>query len=142
MPAAPPVNLLRVLVIDDSPDMCASTARLVNLWVHDARVATDGLAALEAAAQFNPDVILLDIAMPGMDGYEVARRLRQEPGPARPLLVSMSGFVGTEFRLRALESGCDLHWIKPVEPEILQRLLAARAKTRDDRAFVTDCVGT
>jgi CheY-like chemotaxis protein len=132
---------LRVLVIDDSQDMCDSTALLLKLWGHEARVATDGPAGLNAVADFKPHVILLDISMPGMDGYAVARRLRQEASSSRPLLICLTGFGGAEYGTRVLEAGCDLHWIKPVEPKMLERLLAAYAKQRQDRAFVADWVG-
>jgi CheY-like chemotaxis protein len=134
-----PVAPLRVLVVDDSADMCASMAMLLELWGHDARVASDGPAALENAAEYGPDVILLDLGMPGMDGYEVAMRLRQQLGAAQPLLVSMSGHGGAEQRRRALDAGCDLHWVKPAEPDELRRLLESRQRARDARELVTDC---
>ena len=105
---------VRVLVIDDSQDMCDSTALLLKLWGHEASVATDGPAGLDAVAAFKPHVILLDISMPGMDGYEVARRLRQDTRPARPLLVSMLGLCrhgiwcagpGSRLRLALHQAG-------------------------------------
>jgi len=121
--------------------MCASTAMLLRLWGHDAREAADGPTALAEAAEYYPDVVLLDLGLPGMDGYEVARRLRQQMGPSQPLMVSMSGHAGTEQRRRALEAGCNLHWIKPAEPEELCRLLESRKRARDETDFVTDCAG-
>jgi two-component system, chemotaxis family, CheB/CheR fusion protein len=132
------VSPLRVLVVDDSQDMCASTALLLGLWGYEACVANDGSAALEAVAAFKPDVVLLDIAMPGMDGFQVAQRIRQGTAETCPLLVTMSGFGAAEYRLRALEAGCDLHLLKPVDPEISQHLLASHATAHAERAFVAD----
>src|SRR5258708_26066193 len=106
MTARAPAAPLRVLIVDDSADMCASTAMLVKMWGFDARVAGDGPTALADAAEYHPDVVLLDLGMPGMDGYEVARRLRQQMGPSQLLMVSMSGHAGTEPRRRALDAGC------------------------------------
>jgi CheY-like chemotaxis protein len=132
---------LRVLVVDDCEDMCASTAALLKLWGHDTRVANDGAAALECAGTFRPDVVLLDLSMPGMDGHEVARRLRRQMGAAQPLLISVSGYGGAEQSRRALEAGCDLHMIKPAEPEQLRRLLESRQRANEGKEFVTDWAG-
>src|SRR5260370_35333328 len=81
---------LRVLVVDDCPDTTASLAQLLRLWGHDVRVAGDGLEALAAAAAFRPDVILLDLGLPGLDGCGVARRLRRAGGPGRALVGAPS----------------------------------------------------
>jgi len=129
-----PASPLRVLVVDDSVDMCTTTARLVELWGHDARIAGDGPAALARAAEYRPDVVLLDLGLPGMDGCEVARRLRIQMAPSQPLVVSLSGYTGAEYSRRALEAGCTLHWIKPAEPEELRLLLDAQKRARDSNA--------
>jgi CheY-like chemotaxis protein len=115
---------LRVLVVDDCPDTCESIACLLHLWGYDARIAHDGAAALSVAADYRPDVVLLDLAMPGMDGYEVARRLRRCGEGA--LLVSVSGYGQDDDLRRAAEAGCDLQWVKPTDPDILRDLLASR----------------
>ena len=121
-----PLSPLRVLVVEDSADVGESTVMLLRMWGCDARVAADGPAALEAAADYHPDVILLDIGLPGMDGFEVAKRLRGlTAAPAAPLVVSLSGYAAEEDRRRALESGCDLAWAKPADPQELRRLVAS-----------------
>jgi two-component system CheB/CheR fusion protein len=116
---------LRVLVVDDSPDFCYSTSLLLRLWGHDVSVASDGAAALEQATSYRPDVVLLDLGLPYMDGYEVARRLRSMDVP-QPFLVSLSGYGNEEYTRRAREVGCDVCWIKPADPDALQQLLASR----------------
>jgi CheY-like chemotaxis protein len=118
---------LRVLVVDDSPDMCETTLMLLQLWGYDVSVAADGPAALDCVAAYRPDVVLLDLALPRMNGYEVARRLRGMAMP-QPFLVSLSGYGTAESNQRAREAGCDLCWIKPADPDVLQRLLASREK--------------
>src|SRR5947209_5383930 len=90
---------LRVLVVEDCPDARDTTALLLQAWGCDTSVAADGPAALGAVADHRPDVVLLDLGLPGMHGLEVARRLRRSaPGPDRPLLVSLSGYAGEADR--------------------------------------------
>jgi two-component system CheB/CheR fusion protein len=83
----------------------------------------DGPAALEAVPAFQPEVVLLDIGLPGMDGYEVARALRQQPALDKLLVVAMTGWGQAEDRRRSHEAGFDLHLVKPVEPEVLREVL-------------------
>jgi two-component system CheB/CheR fusion protein len=120
---------LRVLVVDDCHDTIESLALLLQCWGHDARTALDGPTALEIARDYKPDVVLLDLAMPGMDGFEVARRLRQELGLARTWIVSLSGYGREEDQRHALEAGCDCHFLKPMNPDFLQQLLATRGNS-------------
>ena len=122
-----PDSARRVLVVEDCPDAAESLARLLSLWGFDALVAGDGGGALELLGWYRPGVVLLDLTLPDMDGLEVARRLRREDGPTRPLVVGLSGWAGEDDRRRCLEAGCDLHVVKPTDPEILRRLLASRA---------------
>jgi CheY-like chemotaxis protein len=110
-PAAP--ARLRVLVVDDNRDAAESLAVMLELTGHDVAVAHDGTAALEAAARLLPDVILLDIGMPGMNGYEVAGRLRQTEAGQRILLVALTGWGQEEDKRRAIEAGFDHHLTKP-----------------------------
>jgi CheY-like chemotaxis protein len=117
---------LRVLVIDDCPDTTASMTQLLRLWGHEARVAGDGPGGLAAAAAFRPDVVLLDLGLPGLDGFEVARLLRRDEGPRRALVVALSGYGQEQDRRHSLEAGCDLHWTKPADPEALRLLLESR----------------
>lgn len=117
----------RVLVVDDNLDSAETMAELVRIWGYEVRTAHDGPAALECARSFRPNVVLLDVGLPGMDGYELARRLRAE-GLAGDLLVSVTGYGQEEDRRKAEEAGFDHHLTKPVNPDILQRLVA-----QDDR---------
>ncbi|MBN9517183.1 response regulator [bacterium] len=111
---------LSVLVVDDHPDSGESCADLLRLYGHDARVARTAAEALAALDAFTPDVALLDIGLPGVDGFELARRLVAFL-PRRPLLVSVTGFPHLEVRSR--ESGFDHHFLKPFDPERLVRAL-------------------
>jgi two-component system CheB/CheR fusion protein len=121
-----PVHL-RVLVVDDYRDTADTMAMLLRMWGHDVRVATDGPAALEVAGSYLPDVVLLDIGLPGMDGYEVARRLRQDVGLRRARLVSVSGYAEPKDHQQSRLAGCNDHLVKPVEPDMLQHLLTSWA---------------
>lgn len=120
------VRPLRVLVVDDCRDMTDSTAELVGLWGHDARRAYAGAAAMEVAAEYRPDVLLVDLAMRGVDGYEVARRARQMPGLSRALLVAVTGYTGAGHRRLAEAAGFDFFVPKPMDPNTLEALLMSR----------------
>ena len=104
----------KVLCVDDLPDVAESTALLLETFGLEARAATDGLAALDAAREFRPDACVLDISMPGMDGYELARRLRAIlPGV---YLVAATGTYGGEHDTKLVAAGFNLRLIKPVDP--------------------------
>jgi signal transduction histidine kinase/DNA-binding response OmpR family regulator len=118
-------NACRVLVVDDHVDAAASLAMLLRLYGHEVRTAADGLTALEEARSFRPEVVLLDIGLPGMDGYEVARRLRKESQGDHMLLAALTGYGQDKDRYRSREAGFDHHLVKPVDPEALHRLLAS-----------------
>jgi CheY-like chemotaxis protein len=122
---APPVPTGQrpVLVVDDNHDAANSLAILLRLKGNEVRVANDGPAALRAVANRRPDLIFLDIGMPGMDGYEVARRVRQDPALAGVLLVALTGWGQEEDRRRTTEAGFDVHLVKPVEPGALDNVL-------------------
>jgi len=115
----------RVLVVDDNVDSAESMAVLLRLYGHDVRLAHDGEAALEEARSFRPDVMFLDINLPKMDGYEVARRLRLEPAMGGLTLVAMTGYGQEEERRRTREAGFHSHLVKPVDFEMLQELLSS-----------------
>jgi signal transduction histidine kinase/ActR/RegA family two-component response regulator len=115
---------LDVLVVDDSKEAAQSLAYVVGRWGYQARVAYDGAEALEQAEARRPDVVLLDIGMPQMDGYEVARRLREREGGGKVVLVAVTGYAQEEDRRRAREAGFDYHMVKPVDPGDLRELLA------------------
>jgi two-component system CheB/CheR fusion protein len=111
--------------VEDNRDAADSLALLLGGKGHEIWTAYDGLEALDAARAFRPDAVLLDIGLPKLDGLQVARRLRQEPGLEGVLLVALSGYGTEEDRRRSRESGCDAHLVKPVEPEVLLGVLAA-----------------
>jgi PAS domain S-box-containing protein len=125
---------LCVLVVEDNPDGARSLALLLRWEGHEVLVAHEGQAALELARSRRPAVVLLDLGLPGMDGFEVARRLRREPGLERVLLVAVSGYGQEEDCRRAREAGCDAHLVKPADLAELRRLLAARAAAEDASA--------
>ena len=114
----------RLLVVDDNRDAADSLALLLRLQGHEVRVAHDGPAALEMVNGYRPALVFLDIGMPGMDGYEVARRLRQQPGLENVRLAALTGWGQQEDRRRTAEAGFDHHLVKPVEPKALEGLLA------------------
>lgn len=116
---------MHILVVDDSRDAADSLAMVINLLGHSTSVAYDGPAALEAARQRRPDVVLLDLGLPGMDGYEVACRLREMFPERKMVLVAVTGYGREEDRQRSLECGIALHLVKPVEPEVLPKVLEA-----------------
>jgi len=116
-------RLERILVVDDNVDAAESLSRLLRLQAHEVRVAHDGLAALAAARDMKPDVVLLDIGLPKMDGLEVARNLRAHGDGPRPLLVAMTGFGQADDRARTAAAGFDHHLTKPVDPKLLQSLM-------------------
>jgi len=120
-PAAKPC---RILVVDDNADSAESLAVVLRLRGHEVRVAHDGPAALEAALAEPPDVVLLDIGLPGMSGYDVARRLRPR-NAAGPLLIALTGYGQPGDRARSQEAGFDLHFVKPVDLARLETALSA-----------------
>jgi two-component system CheB/CheR fusion protein len=125
---------LRILVVDDCHDSADSLALLVQLWGHEVVVAYNGPNALDVARAHRADVVLLDIGMPGMDGFAVARRLREMPGMEKALLVAITGHGHTADVRRGKEAGIDCHFIKPVDPTELRTVLArAEGLGRDHR---------
>jgi len=128
----------RILVVDDNMDSAESLATLLKLDGHEVRVAYEGLAALESALTFRPHVVLLDIGLPGLDGYEVARRLRLSNETKDIFLIALTGYGRTEDRVRALTSGFNYHITKPVDPGelemIINKLTPGRSEeSADDR---------
>ncbi len=117
----------RILVVDDNVDTARGMARLLKLMGHEVRTSHDGHEALEHAREFEPEIILLDIGLPGMDGYEVASRLRQEEPCKDSLIVAVSGYGQDEDRRRSREAGFDHHLIKPLDHDALISLLATAA---------------
>lgn len=122
-PEAPPVGC-RVLVVDDNVPAARLVARLVEKLGCQTTTAYDGPAALDAADACQPDLILLDIGLPKLDGYEVARRLRSRPECRQTLLVALTGYGTEEDRRNSAAAGFDDHLVKPVGLDTLQKVLA------------------
>ena len=116
----------RVLVVDDNIDAAVTLGHLLRSLGHEVQVVHDGATALKAADELRPDVVLLDIGMPGMDGYEVARRLRTAHKDRRFRIVAITGWGQDADRQRAKEAGFDVHLVKPVDPSLLVRMLDER----------------
>jgi CheY-like chemotaxis protein len=114
---------LRILVVDDNVDSADSLALLLSSYGHDVRAAYDGSSALEIAQSFRPEVALQDVSMPDMDGYEVARKLREFPHTRHAALIALSGFTQEEDARRARLAGFDHHLGKPVDFDLLHRVL-------------------
>jgi two-component system CheB/CheR fusion protein len=116
----------RVLVVDDNRDSARSMSLLLRHWGHDSAEAHDGSDALDIAARFQPDAILLDVGLPGMSGYDVARHIRSSSDArlSRALLVAITGYGQDEDRRRTQEAGFDHHLVKPVDPKVVESLLA------------------
>jgi two-component system, chemotaxis family, CheB/CheR fusion protein len=117
--------MARVLVADNCPDTLHSWALLLRLWGHEVETAGDGPTALVAALTGRPDVVLMDVALRDLDGLAVARRLREQLGPSRPLLVAATGFEGDRYRRAAFAAGFDFFLVKPAEADLLRAILAA-----------------
>ncbi len=113
----------RILVADDNYDAAQSLALMLGMEGHDVRTASDGIEALRVAEEFRPQLVLLDIGMPRLDGYETARRLRERPWAQALLLFALTGWGQEEDRERAHKAGFDRHLVKPVDPEALSQLL-------------------
>ena len=122
-PAAVP-RKCRILVVDDNRDAALSIAKFLEFDGHSIRTAADGAKALDVAAAFVPDVVVLDIGLPVLDGYEVARRLRAAPALRHALLIALTGYGQKEDRLAADVAGFDQHLVKPIEPELLLACIA------------------
>jgi len=126
-PIEPQQRRRRLMVIDDNKDAAESMSMLFELWGHEVICAYDGRVALETAAKYRPDAVFLDIGLPGMDGYEIAERLRELPESARTVLVAITGYGQDEDRRRSREAGIDHHLVKPVSPDTLHKLLDSLA---------------
>jgi CheY-like chemotaxis protein len=114
---------VKVLVVDDNEDAVVLLAKLLGVFGHDARFSTSGIDALEVGAVFEPDVVVLDLGMPGMDGIETARRLKQEPWGERAILIALTGWGQPEDLERTRAAGFDAHLVKPLEIDRLLDLL-------------------
>lgn len=114
---------MRVLVVEDNPDGARVLAMLLRRCGYEAAVANDGPDALRQAAESPPDVVLLDIGLPGMDGWQVARRLRQMDGLQETFLVALTAYSGEADYRRSEEEGIHFHFVKPLKPDVLKLVL-------------------
>jgi CheY-like chemotaxis protein len=125
-----PARRLRILIVDDNRDAARMLALVLEALGNEARTAHDGLEGVRDAEQYRPDVVLMDIGMPKLNGYEAARRIREQSWSEEIALVALTGWGQEEDRRLSRESGFDRHLVKPVEPAALQKLLAElRPKT-------------
>jgi CheY-like chemotaxis protein len=113
----------RLLVVDDNRDAAESMSMLLQMWGHEVAFAYDGPSALETAAQWQPEAVFLDIGLPGMDGYELAARLRELPQGKAAVLIAITGYGQDDDRLRSERAGIDHHLVKPVAPDALRDLI-------------------
>ncbi len=123
-PEAPAVDCRRILVVDDNHDAALSLSKLLRISGHETTTAHDAPSAMEAAEKIRPEVILLDLGLPGVNGYEVCRQMRQQPWGRDARIIAVTGWGQGEDRRKSREAGFDGHFVKPVDYEALTRLLA------------------
>lgn len=117
-------RLCKVLVVDDNRGAAEMLEMMLRIMGHDTRTAHDGVQAVEAAATFLPDIVLLDIGLPKLNGYEVARRIREQPWGKSMTLIALTGWGQEDDKRKSMEAGFDHHLVKPVDPTFLEKLLA------------------
>jgi CheY-like chemotaxis protein len=121
--AAATVTSRRILVVDDNTDAASSLARLLAMTGNETQTAHDGLEAVEAAAKYRPDVVLLDIGLPKLNGFDACRRIREQAWGKSMVLVALTGWGQEEDRRKSRDAGFDHHLVKPVDLDVLMRLL-------------------
>jgi CheY-like chemotaxis protein len=114
---------LRILLVDDNEDASLSMAELLQLYGYEVRTAADGRQALDLAAEFEPELVLSDIGLPGMDGYQLAQALRQAAGPRKMALAAVTGYGQSGDRARAAEAGFDHFLVKPLAADALLKFI-------------------
>jgi CheY-like chemotaxis protein len=113
----------RVLIVEDNLDTVHSMVWLLRQDGHEVQYAINGYAALDIAKRFRPDIVLLDLGLPGLNGFDVCVRLKGEPGLEHTRFIAVTAYAHDEHRVRSRAVGCDLHVIKPVSPEQLRNLV-------------------
>ena len=121
---------LRILVVEDDPESLQMMGALLGLWGYEPRLVSAGPAALASVEEETPDVVLLDLGLPGMDGFEVARRLRGRPGGRDLFIAAVTAYRGEEHQRQAREAGFDRYLMKPVDIDTLRQLLSQTAYGR------------
>jgi PAS domain S-box-containing protein len=129
----PPATRWRILIVDDNQDSADSLAMLLQIMGNEVGTAYDGEQAVEAAEAIRPDVALLDIGMPKLNGYDTCRRMREQPWGKGMFLIALTGWGRAEDRRRADEAGFNLHMVKPVDPDVLMKLLASWSREHGGR---------
>lgn len=120
---------LRILVVEDNADTAACLSFLCQSWGHQVRLAADGLSAIESALEFRPEVVLLDIGLPSMDGFEVMEHLRSHSDFGRTFIIACSGFHSENDRRRAQQLGVDLFLVKPFDPWQLEEVFVTFSRS-------------
>ena len=128
----------RVLIVDDYPDAAEAASMLITLYGHECRTATSGQDALAQAATFDPEIVILDIGLPDISGYEVARMLRGRPGGRSLYLAAVTGWGQPEDRARALAAGFDQHVLKPTDAAKIKAILQLAAERASASADGSD----
>jgi len=122
---ATPGRKRRIVVVEDNPDIRESLSMLLNLWGHEVALASDGPSGVERVLEERPDVALIDVGLPGMNGYEVARAIRKGIPTGGIRLIAVTGYGQPSDRESAMQAGFDMHLLKPIEPKMLESLLAS-----------------
>jgi two-component system OmpR family response regulator len=113
----------RILVVEDDIDSARSLTWILRDMGHEVEYAINGYVAVDMATQFRPDFVFLDLALPGLNGFEVCRRMRRQPGMDRVRIIAVTAYSQDEYRQRAMDAGCDHHIVKPLDPATLGSLL-------------------
>jgi CheY-like chemotaxis protein len=118
------VTRRRVLVVEDDIDSARSLTWILRDMGHEVEYAINGYVAVDIAAQFRPEFVFLDLALPGMNGFEVCRRIKRQPGLENTRVFALTAYAQEEYRQRAADAGCERHFVKPLDPAVLNSLLA------------------
>ena len=120
----------RILVVDDNEDSAVGLSIMLKIMGHDTRAAFDGASAVEVAQTYRPNVMLLDIGLPKMNGYDVCRRIRTQPWGGDMVLIAVTGWGQDEDKRKSKEAGFNFHMVKPIDPDALEKLLAGLLLTQ------------
>lgn len=113
----------RVLVVEDNLDSVHALTLLLRYIGHNVEYAINGYVGIDVAQRFRPEFVLLDLGLPGLDGFEVCRRIKREPALLRTRVIAITAFAQDEYRVRSKEAGCEMHLVKPVPTRVLEELL-------------------
>lgn len=124
MPSTPAIARRRILVVEDDIDSARSLTWILRDMGHVVEYAINGYVAVDIAAQFCPEIVFLDLALPGMNGFEVCRRLKRQPGLEGTRVIAVTAYAQEEYRQRSREAGCEGYIVKPLDPAALNDVLA------------------